>query len=163
MDLNASLFFRRVFHLLLTCHNISYDLLNAVWEWFLIKYGRVSVSRKGKKFHLLKRHSKMMKKNPIPSQTYEKNESYIMTMFVLKKIWFLFPLITEGRGRAELEDNNSIETRIDAHMVVLFTSSHFFCMKWALLRRKKRILKIHLMIKGKQNFKHNKIPCIKIH
>ena len=48
----------------------------------------------------------------------------------------------EGNGHAEVEENNSNDTLVyddDAHKVVLSTRSHFFCMRWVLLRLKKTI------------------------
>ena len=50
----------------------------------------------------------------------------------------------EGNGCAEVEENKSKDTLVyddDAHKVVLSTHSHFFCLRWVLLRLKKTIQK----------------------
>ena len=111
----------------------------------------------------------MRKKNNSLSSTQRKKKSYFKTMFVLEKdrifITSKESLITEDSGRAEVEKDNTIETlkcENEAHIVVLCTSSQFFCKMWALLmRQKKASLKIQLTIKGKQNFKYNKLPHVK--
>ena len=59
----------------------------------------------------------------------------------------------EGNGHAEVEENNSNDTLVyddDAHKVVLSIRSHFFCMRWVLLRLKKTIQKGKIQVCKKQ-------------
>ena len=97
---------------------------------------------KAKKSQLLPRHTTKDEKNQIPSKAHKKTPKSQILCTHGKICAFHFPkvfLITffEGNGCEKVKENNSNDTLVfdvKAHIVVLCTSSPFFCMRWVLLR-----------------------------
>ena len=93
------------------------------------------------------RHTTKDEKNSIQSKAHKKaQKSHILGSYE-KKCHFHFPKMfcitfSEGNGRAEVKENNSNDTLVcddDAHIVVLCTSSDFFCTVWDLTEVQKKI------------------------
>ena len=100
-------------------------------------------AKKGEKNAFLAQpHNKRRKKNSIPSKAHKKTPKSQILCTHGKICAFHFPkvfLITffEGNCREKVKENNSNDTLVcdvKAHIVLLCTSSPFFCTRWVLLR-----------------------------